>query len=87
MYTLFNSDEAGLEINAQIVTYMFISRHQNAGQNYDVKTAIKSYENVAKFICFGTTLTSRNCMQEEIKSTLNSGAYSAFKSTVVSRAA
>jgi hypothetical protein len=51
MYALFDNDEAGLEINAQAVMYMFTSRHQNAGQNYDVKTGIKLFENVAKFIC------------------------------------
>jgi hypothetical protein len=51
MYTLFVNDEAGLEINVQAVMDMFISRHQNAGQNCHVKTGIKSFENVAKFIC------------------------------------
>lgn len=85
--TLFDSDEAGREINAQTVVYMFISRRQKAGQNCDVKTAIKSFENVAEFICFGTTLTSRNCMHEEIKSTLNSGEIVAIKLTVVPSAA
>ena len=87
MYTLFDCNEAGPEINAQTVTYMFISSHRNAGQNYDVKTAIISSENGAKFICFGTTLTSRNCMQEEIKITLNTAEFAAIKSTLVPSAA
>ena len=86
-YTLFDSGEAGLEINAQTVICMFVSRRQKAGQNCDVKSAIKSFENVAEFICLGTTLTSRNCMHEEIKSTLNSGEIVAIKLTVVPSAA
>jgi hypothetical protein len=55
--------------------YMFIYRHQNAGQNYNTNKGIKSFENVAKFVYVGTTLTHRNCVQEEIKSGLNSGNY------------
>jgi hypothetical protein len=66
---------------------MFVSRHQNAGQNYDVITGIKNFENVAEVICFGTTLTSRNCTHEEIKSILNSGEFVAIKLTFVPSAA
>jgi hypothetical protein len=31
------SKEVGLEINVEKTKYMFISRHQNAGQNHDIK--------------------------------------------------
>jgi hypothetical protein len=39
------SKEVGLEVNAEKTKYR--SRHQNAGQNYDIKIANKSFENVA----------------------------------------
>jgi hypothetical protein len=38
-----------------------------------MKIAIRSFEGVANFIYLGTTVTDQNCMQEEIKSRLNSG--------------
>jgi hypothetical protein len=45
----------------------------------------ESYEHVAKFEYLGTTLTDHNCIQEEIKSRLNSGSacYYAFQSLQV----
>jgi hypothetical protein len=39
-----------------------MSCEQNAGQNYGIKVANKSFETVAEFICFGMKLTSKNCM-------------------------
>jgi hypothetical protein len=51
---------------------MLMSR-KKAGQKHGIKIANRSFEDVAKFICLGTTQTDENCMQEEIKSTLNSG--------------
>jgi hypothetical protein len=29
--------EVGLEVNTEKTKYMFLSRHQNAGQNHDIK--------------------------------------------------
>jgi hypothetical protein len=31
------SNEVGLEVNAEKTKYMLLSRHQNAGQNQDIK--------------------------------------------------
>jgi hypothetical protein len=52
---------------------MLLSRHQNAGQNRDVKIANRSFENVSQFKYLGTTVTSQNLIEEEIKRRLNSG--------------
>jgi hypothetical protein len=52
---------------------MVVSRHQNAGQNHNLLTANKSFENVAKFEYLGTTATHQNFIHEEIKNRLNSG--------------
>jgi ribosomal protein S2 len=52
---------------------MSLSRHQNAGQNHDVKIANRCFENVAQFRYLGTTVTNENLIQEEIKRRLNSG--------------
>jgi hypothetical protein len=43
------SKEVGLEVNAEKTKYMLLSRHQNAGQNYNVKIHDRSFENVAVF--------------------------------------
>jgi hypothetical protein len=67
------SKEVGLEINTEKSKYMLLSRHQNAGQNRDIKMADRCFENVAKFRYLGTTITHRNLIQEEIKRRLNSG--------------
>jgi hypothetical protein len=71
-----NSDackEDGLEVNAEETNkYMLLSRHQNAGQNHDIRIAKRSSENVAQFKYFGTTVTNQNLIQEENKRRLNS---------------
>jgi hypothetical protein len=38
--------EGGLEINVEKTKYMLPSRHQNAGQNHNLKAAHRSFENV-----------------------------------------
>jgi hypothetical protein len=52
---------------------MLLSHDKNAGKKYDIKTANKSFENVAQFTHLGTRVTNQNMIQEEIKRTLNLG--------------
>jgi hypothetical protein len=49
---------------------MLMSRHQNAGQNHNIKRASGSFENVAKFKYSGMTI-NQNMIHEEINSRLN----------------
>jgi hypothetical protein len=52
---------------------MLLSRHQNVGQNWDLKIANRLFENLSQFKYLGTTVTNQNLIQEEIKRRLNSG--------------
>jgi hypothetical protein len=71
--TLTNaSKELGLEINAEESQYMLLSRHQNVGQNLNIKIANRSFGNVSQFKYLGTAVTNQNLIQEEIKMRLNS---------------
>jgi hypothetical protein len=63
----------GLEINVDTTKYMLLSRHQNVGQNRDIRIANRSFENASQFKYLGTTVTNQNSIQEEIKKRLNSG--------------
>jgi hypothetical protein len=54
------SKEVGLEVNTEKTKYMLLSRHQNAGQYYNVKIAKRSLENVAQLRYLGTTVTNQN---------------------------
>jgi hypothetical protein len=40
------SKEVGLEVNAEQTKYMLLYHHQNAGQNHNIKTANRTFENV-----------------------------------------
>jgi hypothetical protein len=52
---------------------MVTCHHQNSGQNHNLLTANKSFENVGKLRYLGTTIIYQNCVREEIKSRLNPG--------------
>jgi len=71
--SLVPSKEAGQEVSALQAKYLTMCREQNSGHNRKIKISNKSFENLAKFMYFGTTITHRNCKHKEIKSTLNSG--------------
>jgi hypothetical protein len=67
------SRDVGLEINAERTKYMIMSRHQNSGQNQNIRIANELFQNVAKFKYLGTTLTNQNDIHDEINSRLNLG--------------
>jgi hypothetical protein len=58
---------------AQNTNYMLLSRHQNAEQNRDIKTANRASENVAQFRYLGTTVKNQNLSHEEMKRRFNLG--------------
>jgi hypothetical protein len=51
---------------------MLLSSHQNAGQNWDIKIATISFENVSQLKYLEATLINQNLVQGEIKRRLNS---------------
>jgi hypothetical protein len=55
--------EGGPEINVETTKYMLLSRHQNAGQNQDIKIAKRPFENVSQFKYLGMTVTNQNLMK------------------------
>jgi hypothetical protein len=67
------SGDIDLEINAGKTKCMIMYRYPNSGQNQNIRIANESFEKVAKFKYFGTTLTNQNDIRDEIKSSLNSG--------------
>jgi hypothetical protein len=46
---------------------MLLSRHQNAGQNHNIKEANRYLEILAKLKYLRNTVTNQNLIQEEIK--------------------
>jgi hypothetical protein len=67
------SKEIGLHVNSEKTKYMFMSRHQTAGQSNYIRVANKSFHKVAKFKYLGETLTDQNCIHDKIRNRLNSG--------------
>jgi hypothetical protein len=66
------SRDIGLEINAEKTKYMIMSRHQNSGQNQNIRIANESFENVEKFKYLETMLPNKDDIHDKIKSRLNS---------------
>jgi hypothetical protein len=52
--------EISLEVNTEKTKYILLFRHQNVGQNHDIKTANRFFENVAQVRYVGTTVTNEN---------------------------
>ena len=67
------SKEIGLEVNADKTKCKIMSRDKNAGRSHNMNIDNSSFECVERVKYSGTTLTKQNCIQEEIKSRLNSG--------------
>jgi hypothetical protein len=67
------SKETGLEVNADKIKYMVMSRDQNAGRSHNMKTDNISFERVEGFNYFVTTLTNQISIQEEVKKRMKSG--------------
>ena len=65
--------EIGLEVNADNIKYMIMSRDQNAGRSHSMKIDNSSIDMVEEFKNLGTTLINKNSIQEEIKSSLKVG--------------
>jgi hypothetical protein len=69
---LDDSKEVVLEVNPAKTKYMLMSL-KKAGQELSINIMNGFFSGVATFKYLGTTLTEQNCMQEEIKSRLNTG--------------
>jgi hypothetical protein len=57
----------------KMYNYMLLSRHQNVGQDRDIKIANRSFENVSQVKYLGTTVTNQHLIQEKIKRRSNFG--------------
>jgi hypothetical protein len=62
-----------LKVNSEKTKYMLMSRKKAGGQKHSIKIPNRSFEGVTNLKYLGPTLTDQNCMQEKIKSRLNSG--------------
>jgi hypothetical protein len=52
----------GLEVYTQKTKYMLLSRHQNAGQNCDIRIGNRCFVNVAQFRYLGTTIKNQKTL-------------------------
>ena len=79
--------EIGLEVSDDKTKYMVMSRDQNAGRIQSVIIDNITFERVEGFKYLGTTLTIKNSIAEEIKTTLRSenGCYNSVQKLLSSR--
>jgi hypothetical protein len=54
------SRDVDLEINPEETEYVIMSRHQNSGQNQNMRITNESFENVEKLKYLGMILTNQN---------------------------
>jgi hypothetical protein len=54
-------------VNADKAKYVLLSRHQNAGQNNDLKISNISFVTIAQLKYLGKAVTNQSWIQEEIK--------------------
>jgi Zn-finger domain-containing protein len=82
------SNEVSPEVNAENnkQAHIFMSPHQNAGQNQNLVIANKLFEIAAQLKYLGMTLISQNYILEEIQSALHSenDCYSPLQNTLTS---
>jgi hypothetical protein len=62
-----------LYVSADKTKYIVMSQDQNAGWSNNIEIDDSAFERVELFRYLGTTVTSQNSIQEEIKSKLKSG--------------
>jgi hypothetical protein len=67
------SKDIGLEINAEKTKVYDHVSPSEIRKKLILRIASESFENVAKFVYLGMTLTNQNGTHDEIKSRLNSG--------------
>jgi hypothetical protein len=51
---IYGTKKVGINVRAENTVHILLSHHQNAWQNHGIKTANRSFENMAQFEYLGT---------------------------------